>query len=230
MARRRWPPPSWPPTGTRPASPTRALPARVQAGLAAERAHAFPEAQRHYQRALELWERVPDPGRPAGLDRVDLLARAAEAAAFTGATSGAIGLLEEALGPAWTRRRNRSGPPSLLARLGATAGRAGDEPARWPPTRRRSGCWPVRRRRPSAPACSPATPCADLMLADSHEGHSVLRGGDRGRPRRRRPGRGGSRARASWARCLDRPRDLDRAIACTWRPAGSPRRSATPRR
>ena len=69
MARRRWPPPSWPPTGTQPASCERALPAAVEAGLAAERAHAFPEAQRHYERALELWARVPQaaeaqPARP----------------------------------------------------------------------------------------------------------------------------------------------------------------------
>src|SRR6266545_2340331 len=56
--------------------PARALPARVQAGLTAERARGFPEAHQHYERALTLWERVPDPGRPAGLDRVDLLARA----------------------------------------------------------------------------------------------------------------------------------------------------------
>jgi tetratricopeptide (TPR) repeat protein len=77
--------------------PTRALPARVAAGLAAEHARAFAEADRHYQRALELWEQVTDPVRLAGLDRVDLLARAAEAAAQTGTTDRAIGLLERAL-------------------------------------------------------------------------------------------------------------------------------------
>jgi hypothetical protein len=67
--------------------PTRALPARVQAGLAAELAHAFPEAQRHYERALRLWEQVTDPGRAAGLDRVELLTRAADAAGASGRTS-----------------------------------------------------------------------------------------------------------------------------------------------
>src|SRR6266540_2611349 len=65
--------------------PARALPARVQAGLTAERARGFPEAHQHYERALTLWERVPDPGRPAGLDRVDLLARAGELAAYADA-------------------------------------------------------------------------------------------------------------------------------------------------
>ncbi|HET6814196.1 MAG TPA: AAA family ATPase, partial [Actinomycetota bacterium] len=37
----------------------RALPAAVEAGLAAERSYAFAEAQRHFERALELWEQVP---------------------------------------------------------------------------------------------------------------------------------------------------------------------------
>jgi DNA-binding CsgD family transcriptional regulator/tetratricopeptide (TPR) repeat protein len=99
------------------AEPARALPARVAAGQAAEHARAFAEAARHYQRALELWEQVADPDRLAGLDRVDLLARAAEAAAQTGTTDHAIGLLEQALG-----HLNRTADPvraaMLLSRLG----------------------------------------------------------------------------------------------------------------
>jgi DNA-binding CsgD family transcriptional regulator/tetratricopeptide (TPR) repeat protein len=75
-----------------------ALPARVRAGQAADRTHAFPEARNHYERALELWERVPDPGQPAGLDRVDLLDHAAQAAISTGAAGRAIELLEDAVG------------------------------------------------------------------------------------------------------------------------------------
>jgi predicted ATPase len=78
--------------------PAQALPARIQAGLAAERAHAVAEAARHFQRALVLWDRVPDRGRPAGLDRVDLLARAAEVTAFAGAAQPAAELLQDALG------------------------------------------------------------------------------------------------------------------------------------
>jgi DNA-binding CsgD family transcriptional regulator len=74
-----------------------ALPARVEAGLAAERTRAFAEADRHYQRALALWEQVADPGRPAGLDWVDLLTRAAGVAGFTGTTERAVELLEQAL-------------------------------------------------------------------------------------------------------------------------------------
>jgi DNA-binding CsgD family transcriptional regulator/tetratricopeptide (TPR) repeat protein len=107
--------------------PDRALPARVAAGLAAERTHAFAEADSHYQRALELWERVPDPGRPAGLDRVELLARAAEVAAFTGAVERAVALLEEALD-----RVDPAAEPVraavLLASLGAHRRTTRDEP------------------------------------------------------------------------------------------------------
>jgi DNA-binding CsgD family transcriptional regulator/tetratricopeptide (TPR) repeat protein len=106
--------------------PASALPARVQAGLAATHARAFAEAARHYQRALELWERVADPGRPAGLDRVGLLARAAEVVAFTGAAGDAAGLLQDALGgvdPAAEPVR----AAVLLARLGEVRRLAGDE-------------------------------------------------------------------------------------------------------
>jgi DNA-binding CsgD family transcriptional regulator/tetratricopeptide (TPR) repeat protein len=103
-----------------------ALPARVAAGLAAEGARAFAEAASHYQRALELWQRVADPGRPAGLDRIDLLARAADATAFAGAVEPAIGLLEDALG-----RLDLAVEPVraavLLARLGDHRRVAGDE-------------------------------------------------------------------------------------------------------
>ena len=73
----------------------RALPAAVEAGLAAERSYAFAEAQRHFERALELWERVP--AAPTGLDRVELLGRAAEAAANAGAVDRAISLVRAAL-------------------------------------------------------------------------------------------------------------------------------------
>jgi predicted ATPase len=74
-----------------------ALPARVRAGLAAERARALAEADDHYQRALTLWERMPEPGEPGGLDWVGLLARAAETAAFVAAPERAASLVERAL-------------------------------------------------------------------------------------------------------------------------------------
>jgi DNA-binding CsgD family transcriptional regulator/tetratricopeptide (TPR) repeat protein len=106
--------------------PAQALPARVAAGLAAADAHAFAEAAGHYQRALELWERLPVGERTGDLDRVDLLGRAAEVAALSGATDDAIGLLEQALG-----QLDRTVEPVraavLLGRLGFHRFRAGDE-------------------------------------------------------------------------------------------------------
>jgi DNA-binding CsgD family transcriptional regulator/tetratricopeptide (TPR) repeat protein len=105
---------------------TQALPARIQAGLAAERARAFADATSHYARALELWDRGPDPGRPSGLDRVDLLVRTGDAVAFAGAIQRAVELLEDALAqvdPAVEPVR----AAQLLARLGDYRRVAGDE-------------------------------------------------------------------------------------------------------
>jgi DNA-binding CsgD family transcriptional regulator/tetratricopeptide (TPR) repeat protein len=103
-----------------------ALPARVRAGLAAERAPALAEADDHYQRALTLWEQVPEPGKPQGLDRVDLLARAAETAAFIGAPERAIVLLEQAIGSVDpTMEPVRAAV--LLAQLGLDCDHAGRE-------------------------------------------------------------------------------------------------------
>jgi DNA-binding CsgD family transcriptional regulator/tetratricopeptide (TPR) repeat protein len=87
----------------------RALPAAVAAGLAAERAYAFAEAQRQFERALELWDRTtaegsgePQGGAPvnregAGMDKTELLARAGEAAANSGAAERAVALVRSAL-------------------------------------------------------------------------------------------------------------------------------------
>ncbi|MGZ4694897.1 MAG: ATP-binding protein, partial [Acidimicrobiales bacterium] len=55
-----------------------ALVASVEAGLAAERVPAPAESVRHFERALELWDAVPDADDLASLDHVQLLAHAAE--------------------------------------------------------------------------------------------------------------------------------------------------------
>jgi DNA-binding CsgD family transcriptional regulator/tetratricopeptide (TPR) repeat protein len=81
----------------------RALPAAVDAGRAAERAYAFAEAQTQFERALELWEQAPGVGRegsgepPVGMDKAELLARAGEAAANSGAAERAVALVRSAL-------------------------------------------------------------------------------------------------------------------------------------
>jgi DNA-binding CsgD family transcriptional regulator len=106
--------------------PAQALAARIEAGLAAEHAHAFAEAARHFQRALVLRDRAPDRARPARLDPVDLLAHTADATAFAGAAQPAAELLKQALG-----RVDPAAEPLraavLLARLGDHRRAAGDE-------------------------------------------------------------------------------------------------------
>jgi tetratricopeptide (TPR) repeat protein len=103
-----------------------ALPARVRAGLAAERARALAEADDHYQRALALWERVLEPGQPQGLDRVGLLARAAETAAFVAAPERAARLVERALAGV-DRTVEPVRAAVLLAQLGPYREKAGRE-------------------------------------------------------------------------------------------------------
>jgi DNA-binding CsgD family transcriptional regulator/Tfp pilus assembly protein PilF len=66
-----------------------ALAASVQAGMEAAGVHAYAEAGVHFERALELW----DPS----VDRVDLLARAAQAARFAGDPERAVVLCREAI-------------------------------------------------------------------------------------------------------------------------------------
>jgi tetratricopeptide (TPR) repeat protein len=170
-----------------------ALPARVRAGLAAERARALAEADHHYQRALTLWGRVPEPGQPAGLDRVGLLARAAETAAFIGAPGRAIGLLERALdGVDRTLEPVRAAV--LLAQLGfdrALAGREADALAAFqeaerllagaPPSAERAGVLAAHARRLSAdwhtsqavPYCEEAIAVARAVGARAVEAHAL---------------------------------------------------------
>ena len=61
-----------------------AFAAAVRAAAAAERVNAFAEAQTLLERALELWDRVPDPEALAHESRLDLLERAAAAADLAG--------------------------------------------------------------------------------------------------------------------------------------------------
>jgi DNA-binding CsgD family transcriptional regulator len=75
----------------------RALGASVAAATAAERVYAFAEAQLQLERALALWERVPDAEERAGMDRVSLLSRCAEAAYAAGENVRAAQLVREAL-------------------------------------------------------------------------------------------------------------------------------------
>ncbi|MGL5818902.1 MAG: helix-turn-helix transcriptional regulator [Phycicoccus sp.] len=102
----------------------RALDAAVDAGRAAEAMFAFADAQASFGRAAELTERVPSEHDP-----VELLARAADAAAILGETADAVRLAEDAL----TRTDDPLRRASLCERLGSynyLAGR-GTEAETW---------------------------------------------------------------------------------------------------
>jgi len=76
---------------------TQALPAAVAAGVAAEQGLAFAEAKRHFERALDLWDQVPDIAAGLPLDRAGLLGRAAQAAHLAGDHQRAVALVRAAL-------------------------------------------------------------------------------------------------------------------------------------
>jgi len=76
----------------------KALEWSIGAAVEAEAMHAHAEAARHYQRALEVWDRVSDAEAGAGVDRVEVLQRAAQAANASGDTDRALALVEQALG------------------------------------------------------------------------------------------------------------------------------------
>ena len=83
----------------------RALEAAVAAGRAAEVTYAFPEAVAQYERAIDLWDHVPDAQTHAGRDRVDLLttlagvARYHDPARAVAHIQAAIQLVDETLDP-----------------------------------------------------------------------------------------------------------------------------------
>jgi DNA-binding CsgD family transcriptional regulator/tetratricopeptide (TPR) repeat protein len=76
----------------------RALSASVQAADAAEQVYAFAEAQLQLERILALWDQVPHAEARAGMDRVALLARCAEAAYGVADFTRAAELVRQALG------------------------------------------------------------------------------------------------------------------------------------
>jgi DNA-binding CsgD family transcriptional regulator/tetratricopeptide (TPR) repeat protein len=119
-----------------------ALPATIQAGLAAEHIYAFPEAHRHYERALELWDRVPGPAERCRLDRGGLQLRAGVAAGQAGSIersrvlfADALSHVDRATDPMWAAL--------LLMALGRRHWEAGDESAGLTALEEATGLLPV---------------------------------------------------------------------------------------
>ena len=81
----------------RAADPVRALHWSVVASDAATAVGAFAEAYLHLERALHHWSSVAEPETVAGISRIDLLGRAASAAAAIGEPAVAAGLATEAI-------------------------------------------------------------------------------------------------------------------------------------
>jgi DNA-binding CsgD family transcriptional regulator/tetratricopeptide (TPR) repeat protein len=69
----------------------------VRAGADADAIHAYAEASHHYGRALDLWDRIPDAETQAGVDRVEVLQRAARAANASRDVDHALALIDQAL-------------------------------------------------------------------------------------------------------------------------------------
>ncbi len=69
----------------------------VHAATAADRVYAHGEAQALLERALELWDRVPDAEQRAGADKITLLERAGSAAWALGHSGRQLALFEAAL-------------------------------------------------------------------------------------------------------------------------------------
>jgi DNA-binding CsgD family transcriptional regulator/tetratricopeptide (TPR) repeat protein len=69
----------------------------VRAATAAERVYAHGEARALLERALEIWDRVPDAAERAGADRVTLLTRASAAHRAMGHPSRQLALSQAAL-------------------------------------------------------------------------------------------------------------------------------------
>jgi ATP/maltotriose-dependent transcriptional regulator MalT len=104
-----------------------ALLASVRAGQAAESASALAEALGHYERALELWDQVPEAAASSPLDRGTLLYRAAEAANLAGYDDRAVALGRLALDRVDAAAEPRRAG-ALLERLARYHWTAGDTP------------------------------------------------------------------------------------------------------
>ena len=181
------------------------LAASVRAAEEAEAVLAPAEALHHLQRALALWERVPEPAVVAGIGQVELTLRAAAAANAAGEHQRA----------------------ASLARDAATAAGASADPVRGGPCLRAPGPVPVRRRpgrggpgRPRPGGGAGARPATHPAAGPGHRrpragdgqrqaprrGPPLVRRGPGGCPRRRQHRRGG--------RCPDHP-GHDRAVPGT---------------
>ena len=117
----------------------RTLPASIAAARQALTTFAPAEAQRHLERALEIWPRVPDAEERTGLDQAEVASLAGEAAYQAGAIDRSLSLFDQALAglPAEGDAVRRA---LVLDRRARTLRTPAGRPSRSPPWRRRSPC------------------------------------------------------------------------------------------
>jgi ATP/maltotriose-dependent transcriptional regulator MalT len=75
----------------------RALGASIEAGRHAARSYAPAEALTHFERALQIWPRLPDADQAAGIDQVEAMRMAAIFAHNSGAIDRSGSLMDQAL-------------------------------------------------------------------------------------------------------------------------------------
>ena len=132
--------PSSPTTGARPATIPPPSGPRSAPASPPPTAYASAEAAEQFAGALTLWDSVAPEDRPAGVDRVDLLGDAAEAARATGDFDGAVAYCREAL-ETLDPMPSRSAPPACTSGSAATG--PGTSRGRSRVTRERSSCCPT---------------------------------------------------------------------------------------
>jgi ATP/maltotriose-dependent transcriptional regulator MalT len=71
--------------------------ASVRAGIESERKHALADAAARYERAMQLWDQVPEPAAAAGMTRAELIMRAAKATQYSSHSLRDVALVEHAL-------------------------------------------------------------------------------------------------------------------------------------
>ena len=136
-----------------------ALAAAVRAGTAAMDVQAYEEGAQLFERALELWSRVPDAEALVGEDEAEVLERAATCHLYADDLSRAEALARRALArstPPWSRAAAR-------ACTGCSPARSGPRCARTTPWRRcsaRSTSSPATGRAASGSGSSRSGPSA----------------------------------------------------------------------
>ena len=206
-----------------------AFSASALAGAEAMRLAAFAEANAHYERAIELWDGVPEDVRAAGPSLVELIRSAAEAAHLAGEDDRAAALTRRALTLVDADRGSDDGRAAQRAPRALPVGQR--QLARWPrelPRRRGAA---AGRGRPGGPRPRPRLGGPPAHAAGArHRVAPGLRGGARHRAQRRCPPRGGQHPRHHVRGHERRGRARRRESSTARRRCASPRSAATPRR